>query len=369
MAADPPARIRLIGLIAGGYSGIPRYAVRLARALDNVAGDFPELAVTLVTTERGAAEIEPRRLELELVRGPLRHANAGPARLAAEQVAAARGRADLLFFFDVMGPLLAPRRPFVAVAHDARPAHAFIRRRWAYKRRLYPWVTRHAEALVAVSRFAADEMVEHFGADRARIRVVHSGPGLETDVPPRGDGTNAGRPFLLYLGALEANKNLGVLVEAHGRADADIDLVLAGRPGSGFEELRAQLDASPAAGRIRIEQAVDDRRADELYRTALALAHPARYEGFGFTPLEAMARGCPVLESDIPALREISGDGALLVPLEDVAAWADAIRRVATDGELRADLRARGAETVARYSWDAAARGVASLLAELSGPR
>jgi glycosyltransferase involved in cell wall biosynthesis len=91
---------------------------------------------------------------------------------------------------------------------------------------------------------------------------------------------------------------------------------------------------------------------------------PSRYEGFGFPPLEAMARACPVLASDIPALREVSGDGALLLPLDDVDAWADAILRVARDGELRSDLRARGAARVARYSWDTTARAVCRLFGE-----
>jgi glycosyltransferase involved in cell wall biosynthesis len=97
---------------------------------------------------------------------------------------------------------------------------------------------------------------------------------------------------------------------------------------------------------------------DGLLRGATALLLPSRYEGFAFTPLEAMARGCPVVASDIPAVREISGEGALLVPPGDRGAWRDAIRRVAADEALRADLRARGAATAARYSWLETARGL-----------
>ena len=68
---------------------------------------------------------------------------------------------------------------------------------------------------------------------------------------------------------------------------------------------------------------------------------PSRYEGFGFTALEAMTRGCPVFASDVPAVREISGDGAMLLPL-DGAAWAAAMRRVLGDDRLREELRRRG---------------------------
>jgi glycosyltransferase involved in cell wall biosynthesis len=106
---------------------------------------------------------------------------------------------------------------------------------------------------------------------------------------------------------------------------------------------------------------------DALYRGASALVLPSRYEGFGFTPLEAMARGCPVLASDIPAVREVSGDGALLLPLGDEDAWAGAIRRVLADDGLRSDLRRRGGKTVARYSWEEAARGVCRVFAAVFG--
>ena len=99
-------------------------------------------------------------------------------------------------------------------------------------------------------------------------------------------------------------------------------------------------------------------RSKGLYRGASALVLPSLYEGFGFTPLEAMSRGCPVVASDIPAVREVSGDGALLVPLEEQA-WTDALDRVAGDERLRDELRERGRTTVARYSWDETARASA----------
>ena len=107
---------------------------------------------------------------------------------------------------------------------------------------------------------------------------------------------------------------------------------------------------------------MSDEELERLYRSAVALVLPSVYEGFGFTALEAMARDCPVLASDIPALREVSGSGALLLPPGDEGAWAAAMQRVVGDEAARAELRARGAETVARYSWDTTARGVLDVL-------
>lgn len=356
--------VALLVAAAPRGSGVPRYAAQLTRGLDAVADEFPELRLSLVTTPEGAEVAAPRRLAVELAGSAFHDVRSGPARLVAEQLAAASRRADLLHFFDLTGPLLRPRRRFTTTIHDASIVHGFETVRHAYKRRVYPWALGRAERVVAVSEFARDEAARHFGTPAERVSVVRSGPGLvEAGGAPTPDGLPE-RPFLLYVGDLTAKKDVATLVRAYGRAGVEDGLVLVGRPRDPYPEL----DAALAAARgVTILEGAPDAALDALYGAATALLLPSRYEGFGFTPLEAMARGCPVLASDIPAVREISGDGALLAPVGDEAAWADAIRRIAGDEGLRADLRARGAETVARYSWEETARGLCSVFASL-GP-
>ena len=352
--------VTLVGLVAAGYGGVPRYARTLARALDRVADEFDELDLTLLTNPVGAETIAPERLRMHVVSSR----NAGAARLAGEQLAAARLKADLVHFFDLLAPLLTPWRPFTATVHDAIVAHEFpmARSRRAYTRVVHPWAARRARAVVAVSAFAKAEAVQHFGADPARIHVIRSGPGL---TEPGNEAPSFDRPpgpFLVYVGGLAVNKGLARLVRAFDRANVDGDLVLAGRPAHGFAELEQSVAATRAPDRIHIVTEANDADADRLYREAVALAHPAEYEGFGFTPLEAMARDCPVLASDIPAIREISGDGALLLPPRDEQAWAEAIARVFADASLRDSLRKRGRQTVAAYSWERTARELCGLL-------
>ncbi len=357
--AERPLEVTLVGLVAAGYGGVPRYARTLAQALDRVAGEFDGLLMTLLTNPAGAEAIAPQRLRLRVIGDR----TAGAARLAAEQIAASRAKADLLHFFDLLAPVLAPRRQFTATVHDALVAHGYrmARARRAYTRVVYPWAARRATALVAVSSFAKDEAVRYFGADPGRVHVVHSGPGLTEDPseepsrePPRG-------PFLVYVGGLAPNKGLGHLVRVFDRAKVDARLVLVGRPAHGFDELERTIAAAAIPHRVEIVTDATDADVDRLYRQAVALAHPSEYEGFGFTPLEAMARGCPVLASDIPAIREISGAGALLLPPRDEDAWADAIARIFADPSLRASLRERGRRTVASYSWNRTARELCEL--------
>jgi glycosyltransferase involved in cell wall biosynthesis len=369
LPALSPRRVGLVGLIAGGHSGVPRYAARLLDALDAECGRYPQLSLSLLTTAAGAETLAARTLEVTIVGGRSRHVQAGLGRLLLEQVAARRARADLLHFFDVTGPLIAPATPFVATIHDAAFVHGVARRRDAYKRRLYRWTLRHASALVAVSQFAKDEAVRHFDADPESIAVVHSGPGLFSEFSSAALSAHVGGGgHLLYVGNLGANKNLPFLVRAFKQADVPARLVLVGRARGSTTELERAIRSGRSADRIELRFDVKDAELARLYSSALALLLPSTYEGFGFTPLEAMASGCPVLESDIPALREVSGSGAMLLPLDDVDAWAEAIRRVVADDGLREELRRAGAETVARYSWRKAAREVLAVLAATPVP-
>ena len=361
-----PRSVALIGLVAAGSSGVSRYATALTRALGDVAPEFPSVRLRLVTTRAGLEKVGDVGLEVDAL--PLRHrlARGGPGRILLEQWRAATTRSDLVHFFDVSGPVLAPRKPFTATIHDASVVHGYSVVRQAYKRRLYPWALRRARATIAISAFAKEEATRHFRVTPERIRVIRSGPGFA----PRAATTSQTRDFgvdgdyFLAVGTLTASKNLPFLVRAFERSGLDATLVLVGRPGEHFGELEEALRTTRA--RTRLIQDAADEDLDGLYRNATALVLPSRYEGFAFTPLEAMARTCPVLASDIPAVREISGGGAMLLPVDDEAVWAAALREVAVDPAARARLRERGAAHVARYSWHTTARELCALFLDVS---
>lgn len=366
-ASGRPLRVCLVGLIAGGYSGIPRYAAALGRGLDHVAGAFPELELELLTTPEGSEATGARTIPVRQIRFRGAHANAGPGRIALEQVHAAAARADLLHFFDLSGPVLTPWRPFVTTVHDLSVLQGLRSRRHGYKRMLAPWAVRHAHAAVAISAFVAEEATRILDADPNRLRVIHSGPGLSPRSAAAAVAAPAGAaPFFLYVGQLAASKNVPFLIEAFDAAnlESEVTLLIVGRSGDGYASTLAAIEASQRRDRIRVLANVGDAELEGLYRTAIALVHPAVYEGFGFTPLEAMARGCPVVASDIPALRETAGDGAMLVPL-DRSAWAEALARVSREKALRASLSASGARRVASFSWHEAATSLARVFVEV----
>jgi glycosyltransferase involved in cell wall biosynthesis len=362
----PEARVTLVGLIAGGYSGVPRYAAALTTALDAVCHEFPELDIELLTTKEGALASGATRLRTRTLGLRGSALNHGPPRIALEQLLAATRRSDLLHFFDITGPVLAPWRRFVATVHDAsvlRGTQAALKH--TYKRALWPWVARRATGVVAISEFARTEAVECLGVDASRVRVILSGPGLRPVETNGSTGVVSRGRFFLYVGQLAESKNLPFLVRAWQQADVAEDLLLVGRPKRGYEALEREIARSPGRDRIHVVQDASDEDVDDLYRRARALLLPSVYEGFGFPPLEAMARGCPAVVSDIPALREIAGDAAVLIPPDDERSWSETLRRLSLEDTWRSELIERGHRHVERFSWQDTARALCGYFREL----
>ena len=290
------------------------------------------------------------------------------------------GAADVVHGTNFVVP---PTRRAAAVAsvHDLTPLHhpelcdastlaypGLIRR--ALRRGA--WV--HAD-----SGFVAREVVEAFGADPGRVRVVHPGvPDL-----PRLSDTEAedalrrllppgtGR-YCLAVGTAEPRKDLPGLVQAFGEVAVthkDVSLVLAGPPGWGEDALAEAVAASPARGRIVRTGWVDDADLAALLSGATVLAFPSLYEGFGFPPLQAMRAGVPVVATGAGSLPEVLGEGALLVKPRDVDGLAAALERCLADDSVGRGLKAAGAAWVSRFSWQSCGEGLEGLYRDAAGDR
>ncbi|MGH9047435.1 MAG: glycosyltransferase family 4 protein [Acidimicrobiales bacterium] len=218
------------------------------------------------------------------------------------------------------------------------------------------------------SRFVADEVIEVFGADPDRVRAVHSGVPLR---PPAASGTTAGVAlppgtdrFILSMATAEPRKDLPGLVAAFDQVAADrpdVALVLAGPAGWGADALAQAVTAARHRARIVLPGWIDDAEVDALIGSASLLAYPSRYEGFGLPPLEAMARGVPVVATSAGAIAEVLGDGASLVAVGDVGALVGALAEI-LDSEVSAARWAdAGRRRAAQFSWDACAEGLVGL--------
>ena len=254
---------------------------------------------------------------------------------------------DVLHCTTFRAPLRS-RAPLVVTVHDAgvlRHPEAFPRWHRTTGARALRASVYVADAVVAVSAFTRDELVELLDVPVERIRVVPN--GVEPVFVP--EGPAAAGDYVLAVGTLEPRKNLSRVVEA--ARHAGVELRVAGMAGWGA---------------VKVDGWVGEPSDDELatlYRGARCLVYPSLYEGFGIPVLEAMACGTPVVTSRGGATEEVAGGAAVLVDPHDPAAIAAGIAEAAT---RRAELVPLGLARAASFTWDAGADAVEALWRELA---
>jgi glycosyltransferase involved in cell wall biosynthesis len=218
---------------------------------------------------------------------------------------------------------------------------------------------RSADALIAVSAAARDEIAERLRIPRDRFVVVPHGAGREAAVAPTDPGALRerlgldGRRIALCVAALRPHKNQRLLVEALPRLPEDVAVVLAGVHELGAESLPPLAERLGVGDRLRMPGYLPDADIEALWRMADCAVFPTRAEGFGLPVVEAMRRGVPVACSDIPVLREVGGDAACFFSPDDPAGAATAVLAAMADG----DATRRGREWAGRFTWEAAAHG------------
>ena len=161
------------------------------------------------------------------------------------------------------------------------------------------------------------------------------------------------KDYLLFAGTVEPRKNLKTLILAYKalRSQYDVALIIAGGLGWLYDDIVSYPEKLGIGKDVIFTNYVDGDTLRALYQFASVFVYPSLYEGFGMPPLEAMACGVPVIVSDIPPHREVSGDAAIFSPPADHGALADAIMRILSSDLLRAEMKQKGLRKAAEYSW------------------
>ena len=273
-----------------------------------------------------------------------------------------RASPDVFFAPGYTAPLLS-RTPFVVTVHDVSfAAHPeWFRRREAVRRR---WLARaavtRARSIVTVSEFSRQEIVRLLGAAAERVHVVTHGVDAAAGPPA------AREPLVLYVGSIFTRRHVPVLIEAFARLARDrpeLRLTLVGEDRSWPPVLLARaIDRSGVRERIRHVGWVPDIELASLYARASAFVFLSSYEGFGLTPLEALAAGVPPVVLDTPVAREIYGSASIRVGAPDPSVVARALASALDEGPVRSGVLAAAGPVLARYRWSAAAEQTLSLL-------
>ncbi|HET9494371.1 MAG TPA: glycosyltransferase family 1 protein [Chloroflexia bacterium] len=286
--------------------------------------------------------------------------------------AARRVRAGVLHVPYLAAPLPgAAGMPVVVTAHDMIPwvvpgyagspaVKVYLRLAAAFARR--------ARLVLADSEASRRDAIKVLRMPPSRVRTVYLGMEQHPEYTPeelREVRERHGLPeaYAFYLGGFDRRKNVPLLLRAWRTLVESVEaeqpvLAVGGgvpEPGGVFPDVRGEarrLGLDGPGGPVRFIGRVSEEDKPRLMAGARLFAYPSAYEGFGLDPLEAMSVGCPVVSSSGGSLREVVGEGGLLVPPGDEGALAGALKRVWSDTALRADLSAKGREQAGRFTWE-----------------
>lgn len=335
-------------------AGIARYTRNLFQALQELAP--PEEFIVWRHRREAEERFSRRGWSSRILYSPVHHA--WEQRML--QAELGRFRVHLAHFPDFICPYLTRRR-CVITAHDLGFLHwpeLLDEEAAAYYAQLDRAIE-HAAAIITHTHFNRDDLLDAFPAARGKTHVVNSGVDPQflrqenAVLPPL---AQLPARYLLHVGTLEPRKNLDVLIKAltiirREKGFGDVTLALAGA--SGWKNVKTldlirELQLEEVCHLTGFLSDADLRRA---YRHAQCLVHPAIHEGFGFTLLEAMALGVPVVASRTACLPEIAGDAALYAEPWNAEEFAENIMRLLGDEDLRKKQTEKGTSRVKQFSW------------------
>jgi glycosyltransferase involved in cell wall biosynthesis len=237
------------------------------------------------------------------------------------------------------------------LAHETYPQ--FSPRMEALRMRtLVPWSARRADHIVTVSQYSAAEIERLYRVSRNKISVAYQAPPgrfQPRDKQPSKQlllqKYGIADPFILYVGRLQARKNLSRLIRAYAKVRANhpaIKLVMVGKPDLQYQDVLATVRELNLQDDVIFPGYIAHDDLPLFYNAAEVFVFPSIFEGFGLPVMESLASGVPTITSNGSCLGEIAADGALLVDPLNADQIAEAITRVLSDAALRSELIQRG---------------------------
>ena len=245
---------------------------------------------------------------------------------------------------------------------------------------------RRATHVIADSEYIRQGIIERLRLPPERVTAVPLAAGEEyrwlgnttqgqCDIEAFRQKKGLPERYYLYLGTLEPRKNIPVLLRAYaqlhqegmGRSTEFLEppkLVVAGPKGWLYEEIFAQVKVLGLEKHVLFPGFIPREELVWWYNAALGFVYLSVHEGFGLPPLQAMSCGVPTIVNNASALPEVIGDAGLCVDASTLPSIVTALRDLANSPDLRTDLRLRGLERAAEFSWDRTARQTLAIYEE-----
>lgn len=261
--------------------------------------------------------------------------------------------------------------PVVNVMHDVNFLHnpEWVKKRFRpHYRKRFPLFARKADILLTVSEYSRQDISKRFGISEDKILLSCNGvsdifkPTAPEIQEKRKNELCGGKPYFIFVGALNARKNIAGLINAYDlfcqQNKKEIHLVIAGQKMFADPLADQAFRQSQFADRIHFTGRLSDNELAETLGAALALVFVSHFEGFGIPILEAFACHTPVIISRTSSMPEIAGDAALTVNPGDPADIANAMLKLVNDEALQKNLIEKGKERLPLYTWEKAANAL-----------
>ena len=230
------------------------------------------------------------------------------------------------------------------------------------------WILNAADAVVTVSKTTADLMANHRLTKRDICVVYNAAGDLDNRYEHRAPTHRpvADQPQrLVYMGSFMDYKNVSTLVRGMAELPGyELHLLSRIAPARKGELVAEATSAGVAAEALVFHNGVSESRYHQLLDSAVALVHASHDEGFGIPVVESMARGIPVIISDIPIFHEIAGGVGHYFNPESPTEFASAVKKLENQGVWLEKSRA-GLEQAQLFSWDSSAVALLELLQSL----
>jgi glycosyltransferase involved in cell wall biosynthesis len=258
-------------------------------------------------------------------------------------------------------------RPTACIVHDLNFGGRKRGAGTAGRRFFYRWRARRLARVVTVSE-AMRQLLVAAGMPADRTLAIRNGVDLERFRPAPGPARPDGRLALCYPARILPGKGQHVAVDAVARLPRSVrDRLVLSIVGTAEDPAYLGRLRRLARG-LPVEFHLDVPDVVTWYQQADVVIFPTLMrEGFGFTAVEALACGRPVIASDQDAIREATGGLAIPVPQGDAAALAVAIETLSLDPDLRERLGREGRDWVVGHaSWDAAWNAYEEMLGRIA---
>ena len=274
---------------------------------------------------------------------------------------------DLFFSPEALLPLK-NSTPSVAVIHDISFEHypkdtPFLTQK--YNRWILPRLTKKAKRLITVSHFSKQDIIKHYGVSEDKIDVVYNAskeqfkPSTESEIKETRNKYSDGKPYFLYVGALNPRKNIINLFKAYDQLcderGVENKLVVVGNKMYWTKEIENTYHNMKYKDEVIFLGHLKTQELNAVYGAATALTYISYFEGFGIPIVEAFRSHCPVITSNVSSMPEVAGDAALLIDPFNVNEITSAMKQILDSEKLRSELIEKGCEQVHKFSWDTSA--------------